>query len=159
MWAWSPVSATRGAYLWAAGATLPGRQMTAGIDPSTTLAAHSDEAKLLASLADHLDDGVDTLRVAAEAADDELFGLEVGVGADRFVGERCLELSHQRIETRLDGESEPELSHRSRRTLGQELRLQLLRENTLQLHRHAREHEYALAVRLVDHSGRHAALV
>src|SRR5439155_10406708 len=108
-------------YLCAAGATLPGRQMTCGrpfmssllivSEPPNASACGGGHPQVGAAAPDDLDDAVHPLGFRAQAADDELLGLEVRIRAHRHIGVLLLELAHQRLEPGLDRECEPQLAN------------------------------------------------
>src|SRR2546430_9690214 len=71
---------------------------------------------------DHIQRLVHALGIEAEDTDDQLFGLEVRIGADGHVGKNAFELAHQWVEAGFHREHEAQLAHRGCRAAGEELR-------------------------------------
>src|SRR6266446_8884277 len=104
---------------------------------SVTSSPLADHPQLCAAATNQLDDLLHALGICAQAPDDQLFGFEVRIGPDRDIWKFLFELSHQRIEARLDRKGVSELLNCRNRTAGQELRFELFGEDPLQLQRHA----------------------
>src|SRR5713226_4828461 len=79
---------------------------SASLRRSLMSAAFASHSQLLGAAAHQLDDLLDSQAVAAQAADDELLGLEIGVGPDRYVRVLLFELPHKRVEPGLNREIE-----------------------------------------------------
>src|SRR2546429_9858692 len=89
------------------------------------------EVSYRCSTPDDFEGLVDLFRIEPYHPDHKFLGLEVRIGADRYVRKRLLKLAHQWIEAGLDGKREAQLPHRRRRPGRQELGLDLLAEDAL----------------------------